>query len=401
MKYGLIGEKLGHSLSKRVHEMIGGYAYDLYPIGSEELPRFLADPKLGGCNVTIPYKQAVMPLCDALCPRAQAIGSVNTIVRREDGSLLGDNTDIEGFLYLARRSGIDLAGRHVLILGSGGTEKTLRCAAGLLGAKSVQTVSLRRGDPYAYAKAEIIVNTTPVGMYPKGAERPVDLARFPHCLGVLDVIYNPLRSCLVQQALSLGIPTAGGLPMLVAQALASSALFLGKEPDLGVDATTGSLEKELTNLIFVGMPGCGKSTVAALVAKALRRPLLDTDAMVAETTGRSPAEIISRDGEAAFRKAESEMIEKACAGFGAVIATGGGSVLRQQNRLAMGWNGRVYWLQRDRALLCAQGRPLSVDLPCLEAERTPLYRAVAGKVIQNDGTAAEQVLEDYHAYFGD
>ncbi len=281
MECGLIGLPLGHSFSPRIHAALADYAYELREVKAEELAPFLAARAFRGVNVTIPYKKAVIPLLDALSPGAAEIGSVNTVVN-EGGKLTGYNTDVDGFLYLARRTGVPFEGRKVLILGSGGTSLTARAAAKREGAREIVTVSRRGPVTYeslaAHRDAEVIVNTTPVGMYPNNGEKLLSLADFPECRGVLDVIYNPLRTPLILEAEAEGIPASGGLPMLVGQAAEAARLFAGRVlSETQVEAAVSTLERELTNVVLVGMPGSGKSSVGRAAAELLGRPFLDTD----------------------------------------------------------------------------------------------------------------------------
>lgn len=391
-RFGLIGEKLGHSLSPQIHALLGEYDYQLYPLAREALQAFVCEGPLSGFNVTIPYKQTVMPWCDELTERARAIGAVNTIVRTKEGKLLGDNTDYAGFLYQCERSGMNFASKHCAVLGSGGASKTVVAVLTDLGAM-VQVVS-REGN-YTYADLvrdaptyEAIINTTPVGMFPNLDASPLSsLDAFTSLEAVLDLIYNPLETRLLQMAKKRALIAQGGLSMLVMQAIRASERFQGKT--LPADLTQrvlSTLEGRTQNVILVGMPGSGKSTLGKKLAQALNRPFYDLDEVIREESGRSPAQWIEEEGEAYFRDIETQLLAKLTAQHGNVIATGGGSVIRERNRDLMHQNGRVVWLQRELDKLSTHGRPLSQTkgVAQLYAEREPLYRAVSDLTIQVD-----------------
>lgn len=394
--YGLIGEKLGHSYSPRIHRLLGNYPYQLFEIAPAELPRFLQARQFAGLNVTIPYKQSVIPFCSALSPAAQAIGSVNTLLVRADGSLYGDNTDYAGFAYLAKQAGLGFGGKKTLVLGSGGTSRTA-CAV-IRDAGGLPIVISRRGaDTYAdlatkHADAAIVVNTTPVGMYPHNAAQPVDLALFPALEGVLDVIYNPHRTRLLQQAAMLGIRHSGGLPMLVAQAKYSAERFLDRTiPDERIAEIQAEIRRQTSNVALVGMPGSGKTTVGREVAQILHMPFYDIDAEIEAEAGRTIPEIFARDGEAAFRRLEAAQIARLGKEGGAVLATGGGAVLDAENRYNLRQNALVILLERDLDGLAMEGRPLSKDAAALQAlwqTRAALYTAVADMRIPNNASLA-------------
>ena len=281
MEYGLLGEKLGHSFSPQIHRSLAGYDYQLFPTPPEEVELLLRRRDFRGLNVTIPYKQTVIPLCDEVEPRAAAIGAVNTIVN-QNGRLMGCNTDIDGLIYLAKRSGVDMAGKKVVILGSGGTSHTARAAAHTLGAKEIVVISRRGENNYQnlsrHADAQVLINTTPVGMYPNCGQAAVNLNDFPRLTGVLEVVYNPLRTALILAADERGLPCSGGLPMLVAQAWRAAELFTGTDiPESRVETVLGELTDAQRNVILIGMPGCGKTTVGEALARQLGKPLVDVD----------------------------------------------------------------------------------------------------------------------------
>ncbi len=282
MRCGLLGEKLGHSYSKAIHERLGGYSYELIECPRAELDAFMKGDSFDAINVTIPYKKAVIPYCAALSPIAERIGSVNAVIRQRDGSLYGDNTDAYGFMSMVKKSGVDIAGRKAIVLGSGGASATICAVLNELNAKSVAVISRSGQDNYEniqkHADAEIIVNTTPVGMYPNTGVSPVDLSVFKSCKGVLDIVYNPHRTALLMQAEALGIPCMGGLNMLVAQAKRAAELFTGTSiPDSRTDEIERELSLNMQNIVLIGMPGCGKSTIAAALGKRLNRAVRDSD----------------------------------------------------------------------------------------------------------------------------
>ena len=404
MEYGLIGEKLGHSHSPRIHRLLAGYDYQLRELSPQELPAFLEAGDFRGLNVTIPYKQAVVPYCDALGEGARRIGCVNTLVRRPDGTLFGENTDYAGFRYTLARSGIRPAGRRCLVLGTGGTSLTVTRVLEDLGAASVDRVS-RRGalnyeTVYQRQDAEIIVNTTPVGMYPNNGGSPLDLSRFPGLRGAADVVYNPLKTAFRLQAEALGIPFAGGFPMLAAQARAAAELFTGRPiPGQRLEEVCREVAGEVTNIVLIGMPGSGKSAVGAALAAALGRELLDSDEEIVRRAGRPIPEIFSREGEARFRALESQVLADLGRRSGVVIATGGGAVLRGENLPLLRQNGRLCRLRRDVSLLPVEGRPISQScgsLSELERQREPFYAAAADWTVDNNGPleqTADQILK--------
>ena len=397
MRCGLLGEKLGHSYSPAIHAQLADYAYGLYEVAPEDLPAFLTGGDFDALNVTIPYKKAVIPYCAELSPIARRLGSVNVLVRRADGTLYGDNADAFGFEYLVRHSGIDVAGQKALVLGNGGASATIQAVLEQLGAH-VTVISRHGPDNYdnldRHADAHVIVNTTPVGMYPNTGKAAVDLRQFPQCAGVLDIVYNPARTALLLQAERLGIPCAGGLYMLVAQAKRSCEVFTDTViDDAEILRIHRLLRQEMENIVLIGMPGSGKSTIAALLAERLHRPVLDSDAQVVETAGMSIPDIFSAGGEDAFRARETAALAALGKRSGAVLATGGGCVCREENYPLLHQNGTILWLQRDLARLPKDGRPISQrsDLAALYAQREPLYARFADAVIDNNGTPEETV----------
>ena len=394
-----------------IHAALGCKGYRLIELEPDALASFLARPDIGGLNVTIPYKRDVMSLCDAIDPAAEAIGSVNTIVRGADGRLTGCNTDIDGFLYMARRAGISLAGRKVVILGSGGASLTARAAARREGAAEIIVISRSGPDNYEnlsrHADAEILVNTTPVGMYPGNGAAPVDLNAFPHLTGVLDVIYNPRRTALLLQGSARGIPCSDGLPMLVAQAKRAEELFTGQSiPDSENERILSQLRREMTNLVLIGMPGSGKTTVGEALARLTGREAIDLDARIEEAAGRSIPEIFAREGESGFRAREAAAAAEAGKRTGVILLTGGGIVKTAANYAALHQNGRIYQLVRDLSLLPTEGRPLSqgADLGAMWRERAPLYRRFRDAEIDNNGAVedtAAAIWRDFCEHSGD
>lgn len=408
MEYGLIGEKLGHSYSQMIHARLADYRYELKEVAPERLDAFIEARNFRGLNVTIPYKQAVMKHCAELSPEAMEVGSVNTLIVRPDGSLFGHNTDIDGFIYMLRRGEIDPAGAKAVILGSGGTSLTARAALTRLGAREIVTVSRKGPVDYAalyaeHADAEILVNATPVGMYPKNGASPVELDRLPKVRGVADVIYNPEKTALILAAQAKGIPAVSGLSMLVAQAREAAELFAGHAIPAGrVEDIVSEIGAQTLNLILVGMPGCGKSTLGQAVAAALQREFVDCDAEIVRRAGKSIPEIFAQDGEGAFRALESGVLADVCRGHGLVISTGGGAVLRAENRDAMRQNGRVCLIRRALALLPRDGRPLSASedaVARLWEARRAAYETAADFPVENVGTveeAAEKIREGFY-----
>ena len=396
LKCGLLGEHLGHSYSPAIHAQLGTYGYALFERAPEELEAFLRGGEWDGLNVTIPYKKAVVPYCAELSPAAEKLGSVNTLVRRKDGTICGDNTDYYGFTSMVRRSGIAVAGRKAIVLGNGGASVTICAVLRDLGAKSVTVISRRGEDNYTnldrHADAQIVVNTTPVGMYPNNGEAAVDLRLFPKCEGVLDIVYNPARTALILQAESLHIPCKSGLHMLVAQAKRSSEIFTDTAiADSEIDRIESLLGAQLQNIVLIGMPGCGKSTVAKRLGAALDRPVYEADALIAEKTGMPIPEIFSKSGEDAFRVIETQVLAELGKLSGAIISTGGGCITREENYPLLHQNGRIFWLQRALDKLPTKGRPISQATPLAElyAKREPLYARFADETIINETTLAD------------
>ncbi len=389
-QFGLLGRKLGHSWSPRIHSLLGAYGYALYEVEPEDLEAFLATTELAGMNVTIPYKKDVVPFCAALSPAAKAIGSVNTLLRRPEG-WYGDNTDYDGFLAMVEECGVSVQGRKALVFGTGGAALAVVAALESLGAEPIVTISRTGENNYEnlalHTDGEIVVNTTPLGMYPNTGISPVDLTRFPACRAVLDVVYNPLRTQLLLQAERLGIPHAGGLTMLVAQARRSGEQFAESSiPSSRVGEIVATLACEMENIVLIGMPGCGKTTVGHQLATCLGRNFLDADRVLEESSGMTIPEIFAAEGEAGFRQRETEVLRELGKGSGLVIATGGGCVTRAENYPLLHQNGRIFWLQRALKNLPTEGRPLSQhhSRETLYAQRKNLYAAFADHIILSD-----------------
>lgn len=398
LKCGLLGEKLGHSYSPQIHSMLADYEYKLFEKLPEELEDFLKSGEFDGLNVTIPYKKSVMPYCAELSPTAAQIGSVNTIVRRSDGSLYGDNTDAFGFENLIVHNGIEVKGKKALVLGTGGASVTAQAVLKNLGASEVVVISRNGEDNYEniakHADAEIIANTTPVGMYPNNGKAAVDLAQFPKLSGVLDVVYNPARTALLLQAEKLCIPCAGGLYMLVSQAKRSCELFTGKSiPDSEIDRIERVLSHQMQNIVIIGMPGSGKTAVSTMLAERLGRKIFDTDTIVSEKAGMTIPEIFAAQGEAGFRKLETEATAEVGKLSGNIISTGGGVVTVADNYELLHQNGVIVWIERDTNKLARDGRPISLssDLNELYAARLPLYERFADVKADNNGDINDTV----------
>ena len=420
MEYGLIGGKLGHSYSKIIHEMLCGYRYELCPLPTEaEARAFLEKRAFKAINVTIPYKRLVMEYCSYLDPRAKAIGAVNTVVNK-NGLLYGYNTDYLGFAHLCAAHGVDFAGRTVLILGTGGTHNTTRAVALNQGAARVLTVSRTpdkaKGElsyPEAVSSgAQIVVNTTPAGMYPNVGVCSLDVAAMPGLEAVVDVVYNPDKTELVLRAEEAGVPVAvGGLEMLVAQAVYAAEYFLDRkfgDAPARIRRITAALRKEQLNVVLVGMPSCGKSTLGRLLAKRLGRTFVDLDEEIVKADGRSIPDIFAAEGEEGFRRRESEQTARFSKEGRQVISCGGGILKKPENLRLLRQNGVVLFLDRPlEKLTVGGGRPLSSSpeaLRQMEKERRPLYLAAADAVVLNRTTVAQAVdaaLEALDEIFSD
>ena len=397
MLCGLLGRKLSHSYSKEIHNQLASYSYELYEKEPDELEAFLNTSAFRGLNVTIPYKKDVIQFCHRLSPYAQKIGAVNTIVRENDGTLTGYNTDHYGFRMMINRIGIDVAGKKALILGSGGASLT---ASVVLQELFAQTIIVSRNGPNNYrnldqhSDASIIVNCTPVGMYPDVQNSPIDLAAFPKLEGVLDLVYNPANTQMLQQAELLGIPCIKGLWMLIAQAKKSAEIFTnGNIDDSVITSIHKKMQKQMSNIILIGMPGCGKSTIGKQLSHKLNRPFIDIDEQIVQTACMSIPEIFAMYGEQYFRNLESQLLFQYGMQSGLVISTGGGCVTQPENYRHMHQNGIIIWLQRDIEKLPTDGRPLSKggQLGLLYKQRAPLYAQFADHIIDNNAHAEDAI----------
>ena len=390
--FGLLGRKLGHSLSREIHSLLCDYEYELYPTEPENLDNFFSDTSLKGYNVTIPYKIEAYEHCDELSETAKKVGSVNTVIRRDDGTLFGDNTDYFGFSYMAEKVGCDFRDKKILILGNGGASLTVRHVAADKGAREIVVVSRTGEDNYEnifrHHDADIIINTTPVGMYPNNGDRLINLSDFTKCRKALDLIYNPARTVFLLDAEKLGIDCINGLYMLVAQALRAAEIFTGREIPLSeIDRIYDIIMKRQKNIVLIGMPGCGKSTCASLLEKKTERECIDTDSMVIESTGEKIPDIFAKYGETEFRNRETQAVKTAGKGAGKIIATGGGAILREENRIALRENSTVIFLKSDIDSLATDGRPLSKDADALAEMlgiRLPLYLETADFTVEVD-----------------
>ena len=417
MEYGLIGEKLGHSFSKIIHEKLADYTYELCPLAKDELDAFMTAKQFKAINVTIPYKQDVIPYCDVLDDSAKRIGVVNTIVNR-DGKLFGYNTDFAGFLYNLNAHGITLKDKKVMICGSGGTCKTVTAVAEYMGAKEILVVSRsKKENAVTYEECirhkdvGVVVNASPKGMYPDNGESPLDLSNFPNCKAVVDVIYNPLKTRLLQQAEQLGMKAVNGLEMLVAQAKFAVEHFLSTEIENDkIDQITLELLKQLTNIVLIGMPSSGKTLTGKALCKYIDKTVVDTDAVIVERSGMSIKEMFARHGEAYFRQWEHDVIEEFSKQNGLIIATGGGAIKNEENIQNLKQNGVVMFIDRDlEHLLVTDDRPLSKDTNAvakLYEERYPLYTKYGDLRVPNNypmeisqqelDELMNTILEGYH-----
>lgn len=404
MRCALIGEKLSHSYSRLIHKKFGMYSYDLVELPPDNLKEFVEHGGYDAFNVTIPYKSAIIPYIDKVETLAMQIGAINTVCRL-GGKTYGYNTDILGMAYMLKRAGIALGGKHVMIFGSGGTGKTAEMLAKKNGAASITVVS-RSGSVnyknfYELQQTQIIINTTPVGMYPYSDISLADLSKFRNLEAVADVIYNPMRTRLMLQARELNLKYAGGLYMLVAQAKYSMDIFVkNRHPDEIIEQVYKYLLSRIINIVLVGMPGSGKTSIGKAVARRERRRYLDSDAEIVASEGRAITEIFAEKGEEYFRKKEKQTLFLLGSQNGMVISTGGGAVLDRENYHSLKANGRIYYLEREITDLATRGRPLSTGTEALKKlleQREPLYKAFADVTVENDGdffSCVDKILED-------
>lgn len=410
MKFGLLGRKLGHSYSPVIHKKLGDYSYELFEREPGEIEDLIKRSDIHGLNVTIPYKEEVMKYCDEIRERASSIGCVNTIFKTDSGKIIGDNTDYAGFEYILDRNSIETENKTVLILGNGATSKTV---AAVLKDRNAKVIKLGRStnpsltDIYDYVDADIIINTTPVGMYPNNLESLVDLKRFSRLTAVLDVVYNPMRTKLILDARKLGIVNSDGLPMLVVQAVAASEIFQNKKISNNlIEEIITDLRRETGNIVLVGMPGSGKSTIGRLIAEKSGKVLIDTDELIEQKSGIVIPLIFEKYGEEHFRKLEIDAVKEAGKKTGCVISTGGGVVTRMENYEPLIQNGRIYFIERDLQKLSTGGRPLSKDMDAVNSlweNRKDLYEFFSDKSVNNTviNETAESILEDFYENIAD
>lgn len=394
--YGLLGEHLPHSFSPQIHSALGNRNYNLFEVAPENLDIFMKEHNFKGINVTIPYKKDVISYLDVISPEAEKIGAVNT-VKVVDGKLYGDNTDYFGFKYMVEKSGVVIHNKKALVLGSGGASLTVQAVLRDMNAREIVVLSRNGDDNYVnmyikHTDAEIIVNTTPVGMYPDNLNTLVDLDRFPNLSGVLDVVYNPLKTRLILDAEQRNIPCSAGLSMLVAQAKKAHEIFFDTMVENDVcEQIEHSLTLQMCNVVLIGMAGCGKSTIGKRLSELLRKDLVDTDEMIVNTENKPIPEIFAEKGEDYFRWCENVAVNIAGREKSQIIATGGGVIVRPENYNPLKQNGIIVFINRDADLLPTNGRPLSQmhGVKALYEKRMPLYRQFADIEVDGNGTVEE------------
>ncbi len=400
-KYGLIGEKLGHSFSPLIHSQLHDYDYGLYEVAPENLSEFMKNTELSGFNVTIPYKQAVIPFCSELSEAARTIGSVNTVLKKPDGSFFGDNTDYYGFEYLLNKSGINIASKKALILGNGGAAKTVHAVLQAYGADTVITVSRKGPVNYenlsAHFDAQIIVNCTPVGMFPNVGSCVIDVKNFTNCELALDLIYNPCKTEFLLQAEALGIPAFNGLSMLVAQAKKAGEIFTDSlTDDKMIDIIEKKISAETMNIVLIGMPGSGKTTIGQILAEKTERGFIDMDEEIEKYARKTIPQIFEESSESGFRQVETEVLKQVSPLSGKIIATGGGIVTVPDNKKLLNQNSRVVLIERELSALPSDGRPLSLShgVEVLYKTRKPLYDSWADITVKNENPcdAADEII---------
>lgn len=395
-KCGLLGDKLRHSYSPQIHSKFGDYQYKLYEKNSEQVEDFIKNGNWDGLNVTMPYKKTVLPMCSELSDRAKKIGSVNTLIKRPDGSIYGDNTDAYGFECLVKKLGVEVKDRKAVVFGSGGASAAVCAVLKDMGVSELYVISRHGEDNYnnlsRHFDSEIIVNATPLGMYPDNGKAAVDLSLFPKCKAVFDLVYNPVRTALIMQAESLNIPCAGGLYMLVSQAKGSSEQFSGRKiPESAIESAMRELRLSMENIVLVGMPGCGKSTVAEELSKISGRKVYDSDHIIEENEGMTIPEIFTKFGESHFRTLETKVLSELGKLSGAVIATGGGAVTREENYPLLHQNSHIVWIKRELSLLPSDSRPISQvkSIENIYAEREKMYSDFSDFAVLNDKSPSQ------------
>ena len=409
-RFGLLGENLSHSFSPQIHAELGDYEYRLYEKRLDELEGFLSKGNFDGLNVTIPYKKNVIPFCTELSDTAKLTGSVNTIIRGKDGSLSGHNTDFFGISYLMSKAKMNPAGGKTLVLGSGGSSLTIQAVLKNQNSPEIVVISRTGENNYQnldrHRDVKWIINTTPVGMYPNNGVSPLpNFKIFGECKGVIDLIYNPACTELILQAQDAGIPAFNGLTMLVAQAKKAAEYFINTDiVNEEIERIESIITRQSLNIVLIGMPGCGKTSVGLALAKKMKREFIDTDKLITKAA-KKPIPAIFADnsggttGEEKFRELETSILQTACRQSGKVIATGGGVVTREENRHIIRQNGIVVYRERDISLLPVKGRPVSQreGIEALAAARLPLYRSWSDYTAQ--GNEIDQTAADIKKHF--
>ncbi len=409
MEYGLIGKTLGHSFSPEIHAKLADYEYKLYPLNEQEFADFLQKREFKGMNVTIPYKQAVMEYCDEIDPLAKKIGAVNTIVNK-NGRLTGYNTDCAGFTYMLSRHNIDVAGKTVLVLGNGGSTKTILAALEQLGAAKALVASRKAGDgTVSYQQAmeqkdvQVVVNCSPAGMYPENGTSLVDLEKFPALEAAVDLVYNPLKTAMLLQAEKKNLIAVNGLEMLIAQAKYAAELFTGCEiEEKKIEEIRLEMVNRHANAVLIGMPGCGKTSLGKKLAKLLDKTFVDLDHEIVKAAGKPIPVIFEEDGEEVFRDWETQICESFGKKTGLVVSTGGGVVKRSENIAALRQNGVVLYIKCSlNELAVGKGRPLSqgrADLEKLYAQRAGLYKQAADAILRRRSNFKDNPILLMNAY---
>jgi len=413
-RFGLLGEKLSHSFSPQIHAELGSYEYLLYEKKPEEIEWFLRNGDFDGINVTIPYKKTVIPFCAQLSDTARLTGSVNTIIRGKDGALSGHNTDFFGVSYLMSKAKMNPAEGKTLVLGSGGSSVTVQDVLKSQNSREIVVISRTGENNYEnlekHSDAKWIINTTPVGMYPNNGVSPIpDIKLFSECQGVIDLIYNPARTEFLALAQDAGIPAFNGLAMLVAQAKKAAEYFTDTDiADEEIERIDSLIARQSLNIVLIGMPGCGKTSVGTALAKKMGREFIDTDKLITQAAGRPIPEIFADNsgavsGEEKFRTLETSVLRDVCKLSGKVIATGGGVVTREENRHIIRQNGIVVFRERDISLLSVKGRPVSQrdGIAALAAARLPLYRSWSDFTAQGNNIeqTAIDIQKNYEEFF--